>query len=300
MPLHARAERLGTGRDPLATGGAGALAMGEHIRFIGVERCGLGESPLWDPDARILYWIDSVTPRVWRHDSASGAQDSFPAPDRIGSIALGAPGQLIAGLTDGVYRIDLASRSFTPLSRPAELGGDERLNDGKTDRAGRLIIGSLATNPVLETGIEMSNAICFSPAGDRLYFADSLEQVVWCFDYDLASGAAVNRRNLIETSLIGGTPDGATVDADGFLWVALVLTQQIGRFAPDGTLERLIDAPCPFPTCPAFGGDGLDILYVTSIADSRGRLKSDHPDAGRLFAIEGLGVQGLAETRCRL
>jgi L-arabinonolactonase len=58
--------------------------------------------------------------------------------------------------------------------------------------------------------------------------------------------------------------------------------------------------PMPFPSCPAFGGDDLDTLFVTSIRDSKGSLVSDHPDAGRTIAITGLGVSGLAEARCTI
>ena len=288
-----------------------------RIDVIGRERCRLGESPLWDPDSRTLYWVDSMAPSIWRLDPANGEQTSFAAPDRIGSIALGAPGYLIAGLTDGVYRVNLASRAFTRIVRPPEMGRDERLNDGKTDRSGRLITGSLATNlenphagklyrfdpgggsAVLETGIEISNTICFSPAGDRLYFADSLRRMIWAYDYDRATGDVGARQDFIDTAAIDAVPDGATIDAEGYLWVALVLNQQIGRFTPAGKLDRLIDVPCPFPSCPAFGGEDLNILYVTSIAEG-GRLKSDKPEAGRLIALADLGVCGLAETRCLL
>lgn len=292
--------------------------MSETVRFVGDARCALGESPLWDPDTKALLWIDSVAPAIWRLDPATGEQTAFAAPRQIGSISLGAPGKLIAGLADGVYRVDLVTRAFEPVVRPDELTPAERLNDGKTDRSGRLVTGSLVPagppphagklyrfDPgggwaVLETGVEVSNAICFSPAGDRLYYADSLRRMIWAYDYDLGTGAATNRRDLVDTGAVGGTPDGATVDAEGFIWVALVLTQQLGRFSPAGKLDRLIDMPCPYPSCPAFGGEDLDVLYVTSIADSGGRLKSDHPHAGRLIAVQGLGVRGIAETRCRL
>ncbi len=292
--------------------------MSVSFEFIGEHRCGLGESPLWDPERQRLYWIDSLAPAIWRHDMATGAQDAFTAPDRVGSIALGARGALIAGLADGVYRVDLESRGFDPILRPRALGPGERLNDGKADRTGRLVTGSLATDPgdpragklyrfdldgsctILETGIAVSNAICFSPRGDRLYFADSVTREIWVYNYEPATGRVDSRRVLIETTTLNSVPDGATVDADGHLWVALVYSQQIARFTPEGKLDRLIDVPVPFPTCPAFGGDHLDVLYVSSISDSRGRLKSDHPDAGRLLAIKGLGVRGLAEPRCLL
>jgi len=45
-----------------------------------------------------------------------------------------------------------------------------------------------------------------------------------------------------------------------------------------------------------FGGPNLDVLYVTSIGgeEAKGRNRSK---AGSLFAITGLGIQGVPQTR---
>jgi sugar lactone lactonase YvrE len=103
---------------------------------------------------------------------------------------------------------------------------------------------------------------------------------------------------LVDTGPYNSAPDGATVDAEGCLWVALIQTGKIARFTPRGELDRLIDAPTDLPSCVAFGGPDLSTLYVTSIKDSgSGRMISKHPDGGFLFAIEGIGVSGLAEAR---
>jgi L-arabinonolactonase len=291
--------------------------MTPHIEIIGRERCLLGESPVWDPVLKRLFWVDARAPAIWSLDPETGEQVALSAPDTVGSIVLGEPGWLVAGLRHEVCRVDLAAGLFTPVARPAAILASERLNDGKTDRAGRFVTGSQHHADggaskgklyrfdrngceVLATGIEISNAICFSPAGDRLYFADSLRQAIWTYAYDPETGAVGPRETLIDTAPLNSAPDGATVDAEGRLWVALVQSAQIACIMPNGTVERLVDCPIPFPSCPAFGGERLDVLYVTAIADSGGRLKTDHPDGGRLFAIEGLGAWGIAETRCRL
>jgi sugar lactone lactonase YvrE len=288
------------------------------LRVIGRDRNRLGESPVWDPALKRLFWVDAVAPRLWMLDPASGRQDAATAPDLLGSIVLGEPGFLVAGLRNQVCRVEIATGAFSPILRLADMGDSERLNDGKTDRAGGFVTGSLvhagehepqgklyrlapgAGPQVLERGVEISNAICFSPSGEWLYFADSLRQAIWRYPYDAASGRLGARETLVETGPLGSAPDGATVDADGRLWVALVQSGQIACFDPDGRLAGLIDTPVPFPSCPAFGGDEMDVLFVTSISDSGGRLRTDHPDAGRLLMIEGLGVRGIAETRCRL
>jgi sugar lactone lactonase YvrE len=100
-----------------------------------------------------------------------------------------------------------------------------------------------------------------------------------------------------DTSALGSGPDGATVDAEAHLWVALVMKGQLARFRPDGSLERLLDLPTPHPSCPCFGGAELDTLYVTSLSDTGNTIKTDDPRAGRLLAVYGTGVRGLPEAR---
>jgi len=285
-----------------------------RIEFIGAARDRLGESPLWDPETGWLYWVDSVAPSVHRFDPATGRSEARSTSDLIGSIGLRRPNLLIMALRDGFYGLDFATGSETPLHRLG-LPADQRLNDGKMDRQGRFLCGAMHRDGFdapsaklyrlhgdlrcdeLESGILISNALCFSPAGDTLYFADSPRGLLWAYPYDPVTGAVGPRRVLANlVALTGSSPDGATVDAEGCIWIALVRTGQIGRLRPSGTLDYVFDVPVPHPTCPAFGGPGLRTLFVTSISDS-GRLKSDHPDAGRLLAIEGLGVQGLPEAR---
>lgn len=292
--------------------------MNPTVTIIGKTRCRLGESPLWEPDSACLFWVDSVAPSIWRYDPATGEQSEMSAPNKIGSIVRGRAGQLIAALADGIYRVDLATGQFEPIVCPPELTAHERLNDGKTDRSGRFITGSITHGSSTHIGklfqfsergvykvvptepIGISNAICFSPVGDIMYFADSLRRVVWAYAYDTATGEVGARQDLIDTTSLGSAPDGATVDAEGYLWIALVQAQKIARVAPDGRVDQVFDCPAPFPSCPAFGGANLDILYITSISNSGGALVSEADQAGRLVQFQGLGVRGLAETRCSI
>jgi L-arabinonolactonase len=287
--------------------------MTVSVNLIPGVRDQLGESPLWDPATDTLYRVDSVAPCVHALDPATGAARRWDMPAPVGSIGLGAPGQLIAALRDGFYDLDLSSGALRPLWTGALPTGN-RFNDGKMDRVGRFLCGTMQTEVAaspgilcrlgiggvcdqLETGIGISNGLCFSPSGDRLYFTDSRVGIIWAYPYDTQTGAVGPRRDWVDTIATTGSPaDGATVDADGCLWAALVRTGQVARFTPDGRLDMVIDVPVPHPTCPAFGGKDFDILYVTSISNS-GRLRSDHPEAGRLLAITGTGATGLVEAR---
>lgn len=294
--------------------GAGSPQMAPKVTRIPTTPDLLGESPVWDPEFERLYWVDGVSRLVRSFDPCSGAVREWQVPSMVGSVALGMGNTLIAGLADGIYELDLLTGEVAPIFRPQPADPSVRFNDGKNDRSGRFLCGSMGVHAdplgrlfrvgadgegrVLATGIRISNSLCFSPDGTTMYFADSLDRTIRAYNYGAGDEALDEPRVLVDTEPFGSGPDGATVDADGCLWVALVQVGKIARFAPGGLLDRMIDAPTDMPSCVAFGGPDLSTLYVTSIRDSgSGRAISRHPHGGSLFAIEGLGVAGLPEAR---
>jgi L-arabinonolactonase len=274
----------------------------------------LGESPVWDSHHQRLFWVDGYSKIIRCYRPADNAFAEWSTPSMVGSVALGPANTLVTGLVDGIYSLNLDGGAFTPLMRPTPDEPGTRFNDGKTDRFGRYLCGSMGVHAdplgklwridghgrvdVLETNIRISNALCFSPDGRRMYFADSLERKIWVYPYGPGGSDPGPRTDLIDTGPWESGPDGATVDAEGCIWVCLIQVGKIARFTPDGKLDQLIDAPTDLPSSLAFGGSDLSTLFVTSIKDSgSGRAISQHPDGGRLFAITGLGVRGLPEAR---
>jgi L-arabinonolactonase len=137
------------------------------------------------------------------------------------------------------------------------------------------------------------NTFAWSPDKTRFYTADSVRQIMWVFDYDVETGAISNRReffSLVGTNII---PDGSTVDAEGFLWNAQWNGWRIVRYAPDGSIDRIVEMPVACPTSCIFGGENLNNLYVTSARKGQtvNRLEQQ-PDAGALFVLD-VGVRGI-------
>ena len=277
----------------------------------------LGEGPLWDCEQQLLYWIDSADGRIFRSTAEGSQIRAWDVGQKIGSMALCRDGaHAIVALQNGLSKLDLADGTLTELIDPEADLPNNRLNDGKVDKRGRFVFGSMDTleesasgklysyRPdgslaVLDEGITVSNGPCWSPDGETLYFCDTWTGEIWAYDYDLDTGAVANRRTFarVDTSS-GGAADGATVDADGYLWQALVYGGKIIRYAPDGSVDRVIDFPVRKPTSVMFGGADLDVLYVTSMArPPLPRFPGDGQLRGSLFAIRGLGVHGIPETR---
>jgi len=277
----------------------------------------LGEGPVWDAQTSLLWWIDSIDGRVYRHREDGADLQVWDVREKIGSMAMFADGNsLLLAQQTGLYRYDLASDARTLIHDPEPDLPANRLNDGKVDPKGRFVFGSMDTleeaasgrlyrlDPdlslhVLDEGIICSNGPCFSPDGSILYFADTWTGDIWAYDYDQTSGNVSNRRVFVTVDTSdGGAVDGMTVDAEGFLWQAHVYGGKLNRYDPDGTLERSIDMPVLKVTCPTFGGENLDRLFVTTMArPPLPRFPEDGPNRGALLAIDDLGIRGQAIPR---
>lgn len=278
------------------------------------QSCILGESPIWSIAEQALYWVDIRNPMIYRLDPASGDVKNWRVQTEIGSIGLAGPGRLIAGTRMGFGYIDLADGSYEELTDPEGDGrmNAVRMNDGKVDRQGRFWCGSMEDPGYgevaslyrfdpdhsvhkMEGPVCISNAICWSPDDSVMYFADSLKRTIWAYDFDAVAGTIENRRVFIEVADGDGVPDGATVDSDGFVWVAHMRGGAVKRYDPEGKVERSIKFPASLTSCPAFGGADMSTLYVTT-ASSRFEPADfeREPDAGALFQVE-TDVTGVPE-----
>jgi L-arabinonolactonase len=285
------------------------------ISVVDTEHCLVGEGPVWDAAEQALYFLDIVRQRVHRYDPARGETRSWDTPNKIGSMALRARGGAILALPDGIYTLDFDSGDVGPLVRSEKSDPRIQFNDGKVDRRGRFIVGSTDTNiracepigslyrldadhelSVIDTGIHMSNGPCWSPDNKIFYFSDSFPFTIYAYDYDIETGGVADRRLFADTRELGGIPDGATVDSDGLMWMAICEGAKVVAFRPDGRVERIVEIPAKLTASVMFGGPDLDLLYVTTL-DPTVLGRPPEENGGRTFVIEGLGARGIPEPR---
>ena len=276
------------------------------------DRDQLGEGPLWDVNNERLYWIDSYGPAVHSCDPAGGDRKTWKLPEPVGSLALRQNGGAVVALRSGFHFLDFDSGETSLIyeTQPGELRA--RLNDGKVDRQGRFLAGSMdfeekdpigklfRLDPdlschVVDTGIVVSNGPCFSPDGEVLYFADSAAKTIFAYDYDTQTGCVKSRRPFGSFKDRPGFPDGATVDSEGCVWSVEVYAGRLVRFDHNGVVDRVVGLPVASTTSVIFGGPDLDIAYVTSMARPIAGRYHAESEAGMVFAVHGLGVRGLPE-----
>ncbi len=281
-----------------------------------------GEGAVWHAAHNAVYWTDinrflihrlnlaDSSVRTWLFDEPVTAL-SLTDRDDVLAVVLGSCAILWEPATDVRH-----APFFKLPAWPAV-----RLNDARCDPRGSLWLGSMRNNvnpdgsaseaggkdgalvrvdpdgtvTTWRTDIGIANTLAWSPDHRRFYFGDTLDNVIWSYDFDFATGAISNERPFF-TAFARGFPDGSSMDAQGFLWNCRFYGNCIVRVAPDARIDRVIEMPVQNITTCTFGGPGLKTLFVTTAS-----IQSPTGDrlAGSLFSIQ-TDIPGQPENRFRL
>jgi L-arabinonolactonase len=285
------------------------------LRVLSDARHDLGEGVLWDAQLGVLWWTDIHASRLHQHDPASGAHRSWALPQRLGSFALTAqPGVLLLGLERQLARFDSRDEALELLTEVETELPSTRINDGRCDRHGNFIFGTMDEDPAMHAigsfyrytaagklqrlelpKVAIANSIAFSPDGSTMYFCDSPQRRIMACDYDGISGATSRLRVFAELASDGAAvPDGSTVDAQGFLWNAQWGGSRVVRYAPDGRIDHIVPVLPRQPSCVSFAGPALDQLCITS---ARRGLDDTNTFDGAVLYGPAPQAHGLPEAR---
>lgn len=292
----------------------------------------LGECLVWRVADQSWWWTDIESSAMHCWTPGSDALSTWRMPDRVASFAHCESGRILVGMAkwlaftaqtvDATLASGAAEMPAQPVAAVDPAEARTRINDGRTDRAGNFVFGTMneaqEKRPVASfyqysmqhglrrlalPAVAIANSICFSPDGLTMYFTDTLTRKIMQCDYESAT-AQVSRIRLfadLATADLNGAahayPDGSIIDRDGCLWNAQWGAAQVVQYDLQGTALRRIRVPVKNPTCPALGGTGLNVLTVSS---SRQEMSSEElrttPTAGSLFSITLAEVTGLPDA----
>ena len=293
-----------------------------HIECIAPAGDICGEGAIWSAEEGAVYWADINRFLVHRYSTETRATHSWMFDEPVVALSLTSdPRRFLVALGSKLIwwwpetdrRQD---HGFVLAGAPAV-----RLNDGRADHLGNFWIGSMRNNVLPDGelgeaggddgilfrvapdgqvtewmhGIGISNTVCWSPDYRTFYTADTIANEIYAFDFD-SSDASLSNKRIWQAGFERGAPDGSVVDSEGYLWNCRFFGHSIVRFAPDGSIDRIVEMPVKNVTTATFGGPDLKTLFVTSasvLKDRGDRL------AGSLWAIE-TSVAGLPENRVKV
>lgn len=292
--------------------------MATEARLIVDCRCQTGEGVLWNHLRQEIFWFD-IPGKILYSARPDGSEVKARPLDWMGSAAgIVDRDTLVVAAQGGIFRYDLATEGKTRLVElEPDLPGN-RSNDGRVNPAGGLWIGTMAhaEGAGLYSGsvyqyrsgqlkklfgdIRIPNATCFSPDGRTAYFTDTPNKIIMKRPIDPSTGEPMGFWSVFaDTHDDPGSPDGAVIDSEGFLWCARWGGHRVIRYTPDGRIDREIMVAASQVACPGFGGSDLKTLYIaTARKNLDAAALEKEPAAGGLFAIE-VDVAGQQERLIR-
>ena len=274
----------------------------------------LGECAQWH--AGRWWWtdIEGAALHSWAGGEAQAQTVKLPA--RLGAFAHTRSGRVLLGLAKrlALAELDGSTAQLQALVPVDAAEARTRINDGRTDRRGFFVFGTMNEVAVerraigsfyqysMQYGLRrlalpaaaIANSICFSPGGGTMYFCDTLTRVIQQCDYDAETAQVANIRPFAVVDTRHAWPDGSVIDADGCLWNAQWGAGQVVQYASDGRLMRVIGVPVKHTSCPAFGGDDLRTLMVTTARQELSREELiAMPLSGSLFSVTLSDARGM-------
>lgn len=263
----------------------------------------LGEGPVWDSAAGVLWFVDIKQKSLHRFDPRGGACKAWTAPSQIGWAFPTENGRVLVGLQTGLALFCPHTGAFEPLMDIEPNIATNRLNDATVAKDGSVWFGTMDDNESEASGryyrwsgerleklaIEpaiVTNGPALSPDQRTLYHVDTVGGTIYATRLDEGSTVG-STRVFAEVDPADGHPDGCTVDCKGNLWLGLWGGWRARLYDPAGKILQEVRLPVSNVTKVALGGRDMKTAYVTT---ARAGLSADdlerQPEAGNLFAFK--------------
>ena len=281
------------------------------------SQCTLAEGPVWDESRQQLLWVDILQKTVHCYDAGSAQRQVTEYPETVGTVALTDNGNWLVALKQQVLLCPPFSSVGKILFSANERHPANRFNDGKCTPDGAFLVGTMDMDEKAPNGklywldarrnaktvlpaVTISNGMAWDLPRKRLYYIDTPTQQVQVASYDPVSGEMGAFLPFLNVPSELGFPDGMTIDEAGNLYIAMWSGARVAVFSGDsGTYLYSIKVAAPNTTCPVFGGENMNELFISTarvgLNDSQ---LQKYPASGGIFRVK-LAAKGLPTYRFR-
>lgn len=291
--------------------------MNDTAKLLIDSQCALGEGPFWHAGRQHLFWFDINNQTLFAANAEGVVQNRWQFDEIVAAAAIIDDATLALATETGLKRFDMVTGETVHLVDIERDVPANRTNDSRMHPSGAFWIGTMVKDEGPKDGavyhyragvltkiisnVAIPNATCFSPDGRTAYWTDTPDQKILKCAVDPETGMPVGAWELFaDVSEQRGYPDGAVVDSAGYLWNARWGGSCVIRYAPDGSINRIIEVPVSQVTCPAFGGKDLKRLFLTSANKTMSAEQlAEEKVAGGVFYID-LDVAGQPEPEIKL
>ena len=278
----------------------------------------LGEGITWSSVDCCVYWLD-IKPKsvLYKIDLYSNKLETFDLPEFVTASSIISNNEIALVSNNGVNKFDFNTNSYERIIDVEKDIPTNRSNDGASDAKGRLWFGTMQNNfnqdgsakslnaksgslyclsdnkiNIVEKNLGIPNTFVWSPDNTKFYFADTVEGSLLEYKFNLDEGILSDKKNFFNFDR--GTPDGSTIDSEGFIWNCRWGGSCVVKIDPKGRVDQIYELPVENVTNCAFGGNDLKTLFITT-ANNSDKNKYD----GSLFALN-VNTPGIEDNKFKI
>ena len=275
--------------------------------------CILGEGTLWVKEHNSLYFVDIKKKNIYILNFKNKKKRIIKLNKQIGFLAHIRKNTFILGLQGELRIIDIKTKKILSSIAIEKNLLKNRINDGKTDPAGRLWFGTM-DNPERKTKtgslycldrnlklhlVDKNYYITNGPAfinENNFYHTDSREKKIFKIKID-KKFKILKKKLFIKFNPRDGSPDGMTLDKNYNLWVAHFGGSKVSVFDKNGKLKHIVKLPAKNITNCTFGGKNNSEIFITSAKKSMSKVElKKYAFSGSLFSIKS-NIRGFVQKK---
>lgn len=264
-----------------------------------------GEGSIWHSDRKTLFWVDIEGKTLYEYSPDKQDCRTWEFDRMVSTVVPETDSTVVVSLQNEIVRVNLNDGSLSSVAPIPDHEGKVRCNDGKCDPAGRLWIGTMGFGAPKGAGtlytvtpdgtvttkleeVTISNGIVWSANRKYMYYNDTETGRVARYRYDENTADILFDGVAVSMSPGTGSPDGMAIDSNDNLWVAQWGGFGVYCYNPyTGELLAKVEVPAPNVASCAFGGEGMNTLYITTArAGLSDEQLEEYPLSGSLFVCK--------------